>query len=208
MMTDTNPSRPLPPYIPAKRSSRVWLYVLGLLVLAVAGACYYVVTVFLPGQTQAAKPLPAVTVGPSDPLLPRLVSLNTRLDSVDKTLAELLANQRLLQSDMTLVKGKLDRPAPVAAATPPVVRTYRAPRAPKPVAQLTPPVDATQLLSVDTWDNKPSIVLRGADGGVRFAQDGETTAQGRYSVARGGAQSVRVERKDGTSSVLHVAGER
>lgn len=203
MMTDANPSRTLPPYIPAKRSGRVWLYVLGLLVLVVAGACYYVVAVFLPGQTQAVKPLPAVAT--VDPLLPRLASLNTRLDSVDKTLAELLANQRLLQSDMTLVKSKLDRPAPVAAATPPVVRTYRAP---KPVAQPTPPVDSTQLLSVDTWDNKPSIVLRGADGGVHFAQDGEATAQGRYSVARGGAQSVRVERKDGTSSVLQVAGER
>jgi len=205
MMTDTNPSRPLPAYIPAKRSGRVWLYLLGLLVLGVAGACYYVVTVVLPGQTTAVKPLPAVTIGPVDPLLPRLASLNTRLDSVDKTLAELLANQRLLQSDMTLVKSKLDRPAPVANATPAVVRTYRAP---KPVAQPTPPVDATQLLSVDSWDNKPSIVLRGADGGVRFAQDGETTAQGRYSVGRGGAQSVRVERKDGTSSILHVAGER
>lgn len=203
MMTDTNPSQPLPHYIPAKRSGRGLLFLLGFLVLVVAGASYYVVTVFIPGQTQAVRPLPAVA--PVDPLLPRLASLNTRLDSLDKTLAELLSNQRLLQSDMTLVKGKLDRPALVAAATPPVVRTYRAP---KPVAQPAPPVDATQLLSVDTWDNKPSIVLRGADGGVRFAQDGETTVQGRYSVGRGGAQSVRVERKDGTSSILHVAGDR
>jgi hypothetical protein len=206
MRPESNPANTrLPLFIPAKRGHG-WLYALGVLILLVAGACYYVVAILLPAQALATKPLPAVAA--VDPVLPRLASVDTRLAGIDKALAELLTHLRDLQADVSSIKAKLDKPAPVASAEPAVGPSHRVAHRPKPVAVSTVPVDTTQLLSVDVWDNKPSIVLRGPDGRVRFAQDGETTAQGRYSVGRGDAQSVRVEHEDGSASVLQGVGDR
>jgi hypothetical protein len=197
MATDSILQTPFSDAAPRRKRRRLLYVTLGLFILA--GAIAVLVHLATPAEPpEAAAP---------DPVTVHLAALTERLATMDKRIAGLDSGQQQLQAGVVELKDKLDKPAPVAP--PPVIRHYpvRAPKPPPVPVPVTPP-DNTQLLSVDTWDDKPSIVLRAADGAVLFAQDGETTALGRFSVGRMGSQTVRVEHRDGSSALLHAAEDR
>lgn len=206
--------------VPRRRSGRM---VLLLAALLAGGTVLAALALFGPWQwptnspTAVAAPLPAVAPAP-DPALSQLTALNEQSHSMAATLAALSDKLQHLQADVTAVKDKLDRPAPAAGSQPAVSRACprRVSRSParvpalsaarpasRPVARLA--ADDTRLLSVDTWDNRPSIAWRAGDGGVRFAHDGERTPAGRLDVSPlDPSQSVRIVRPDGSSAVLRA----
>jgi hypothetical protein len=192
----------LQPSSAPRRTGRGWLIALGLFaIVGPLGA--------FAAYVAHATPAPVPAEAPPDPVMVRLTAVGDHLNALDATLARLVEAVRRIQADVGEIRTKLDSPAPVVAPRPPVIR-------PRPVARTTttpavsaaPPPDEPRLLSVDLWDGKPSVALRGADGSVHFAQDGETTAQGRLSVGPLNSQSVRLARRDGTSTVLHAAEDR
>ncbi len=200
---------------PRRRSGRMVLILAGLLAGATVLAA---LALFGPWQwptnptATVAAPLPAVAPAP-DPALGQLAALSEQSRSMATSLAALSDRLQQLQTDVRAVKDKLDHPAPAADPTPVVSRACprrvtRSPARPpvsarRPVAPVA--TTDTRLLSVDTWDNRPSIAWRAGDGGVRFAHDGENTPAGRLAVSPlDPAQSVRLVRPDGTSAVLRA----
>lgn len=186
-----------------RRPNRGWLVVAGLFAIVglLAGFAAYVAH----SQPAAAPAEPS-----PDPVMVRLTAVGDHLNALDATLARLVEAVRRIQADVGEIKTKLNTPAPVVTPHPVVFRPRPVAQAPKPtpIASAVPPPDVPRLLSVDLWDGKPSVVLRAADGSVHFAQDGETTAQGRLWVGPLDSQSARLARRDGTSTVLHAAEDR
>ena len=201
---------------PRRRSGRM---VLVLAALLAGGTVLAALALFGPWQwptnptTGVAAPLPAAVAPAPDPALSQLTALAEQSRTMAASLATLSDQLQQLQTDVRAVKDKLDHPAPAADPTPAVSRACprRVTRSParQPVSARRPvaPVatDDTQLLSVDTWDNRPSIAWRAGDGSVRFAHDGENTPAGRLAVSPlDPSQSVRLVRPDGTSAVLRA----
>ncbi len=169
-----------------------------------------------------AAALPAAVAPAPDPMMSplsgQLTALNDQSRAMAATLTALSDKLQQLQTDLSAVKDKLDHPAPAAGSQPAASRACprRVSRSParvptlsavrpvsRPVARVA--ADDTRLLSVDTWDNRPSIVWRAGDGGVRFAHDGERTPAGRLEVSPlDPSQSVRLVRPDGTSALLRA----
>jgi hypothetical protein len=213
--------------VPPRRSGRLFLVLAGLLA---GGTVLAALALFRPGNGSAESTAPAATaptvaaalpaaVAPApDPMMSQLTALNDQSRSMAATLAALSDKLQHLQADVSAVKDKLDHPAPAAGSQPAASRACprRVSRSParvptlsaarpasRPVARLA--ADDTRLLSVDTWDNRPSIAWRAGDGGVRFAHDGERTPAGRLEVSPlDPSQSVRIVRPDGTSAVLRT----
>lgn len=217
--------------VPPRRSGRLFLVLAGLLA---GGTVLAALTLLRPGNGPAESTAPAATapaapaslpiaVAPApapmmSPLSGQLTALNDQSRAMAATLAALSDKLQQLQTDLSAVKDKLDHPAPAAGSQPAASRACprRVSRSPARVPTLSAarpaslPVahvaaDDTRLLSVDTWDNRPSIAWRAGDGGVRFAHDGERTPAGRLEVSPlDPSQSVRLVRPDGTSALLRA----
>jgi hypothetical protein len=186
-----------------RRANRGWLIAFGLFAIVGLLAAFA-------AYVAHATPAPVPAEAPPDPVMVRLTAVGDHLNALDATLVRLVEAVRRIQADVGEIKTKLNAPAPLSAPRPVVFRPRPAARTtmPVPAVSAAPPADDPRLLSVDLWDGKPSVALRGADGRVHFAQDGETTAQGRLSVGPLGSQSVRLERRDGTTAVLHAVEDR
>ena len=108
-----------------------------------------------------------------------------------------------MQADLDSLKQEIARlqarrtPAHQAAHAP--VRP-QAPQQPTPVATAE---DSAQLLSVDVWDGKPSVVVgrgRGRDTDVRFLNEGDT--QGRVTVKKADVGSQRAILSTGKGEIV------
>lgn len=212
--------------VPPRRSGRLFLVLAGLLA---GGSVLAALALLRPGNGPAESTAPAapaslpLAVAPApdpmmSPLSGQLTALNDQSRAMAATLTALSDKLQQLQTDLSAVKDKLDHPAPAAGSQPAASRacprrvsrslarvsTAAAARpVSRPVARVA--ADDTRLLSVDTWDNRPSIAWRAGDGGVRFAHDGERTPAGRLEVSPlDPSQSVRLVRPDGTSAVLRA----
>lgn len=206
-----------PEVAPRRRSGRLLLALAGLLA---GGTVLAALALFGPGNwaaestaPAAAAPLPVAPAAAPDLALSQLTALAEQSRTLATTLATVSDKLQQLQTDVRAVKDKLDHPAPAADPTPAVSRACprRVSRSPaRPPAPARRPVaavaaDNTRLLSVDTWDNRPSIAWRAGDGAVRFAHDGETTPAGQLVVSPlDPSQSVRIVRPDGTAAVLRA----
>lgn len=105
----------------------------------------------------------------------------------------------------TAAPATVTRPASVRRNTP-VRRVVQQAVKVVPAVQVTAPAPAAEerVIGVDMWDNKPSVVLRTADGKIRFASQGDSTEAGRISSIQAGTQSVTIEKSDGSRQTIHV----
>lgn len=186
------------PSSPVPRSTRHILAVGTFLILAaiiIASAAYFLLV-----RSDATPPTPVAS--PPEPgvqdVLSRLSALETNLIVLPGEVAEAREDiSRVLTGleklDST-VAGLSQKPAcPVVSVAQPRKRD------PKPAIATEPALPAQRLLSVDTWNGRPSIVLQDPDGQVRFATDGEVTSRGRYQVVPDG---VRVDAGNGPAALL------
>lgn len=165
---------------------------------ALGGIGAEVVSAGLPATTPLADPaLPAITPVPAAPVpvAPQDPKLQEQLDRLEKRMDQLVAGFKaqgyikdtagndgaeLLATDFLPHPSTLPPPAPVAATTKvSAVVTPRRMAVRRAVARPAPaiPKPSHQLLSVDMWDGRPSVVVGvpGADAGqVRVLQPGDT----------------------------------
>lgn len=207
------------------RRRRLWPLVITIVAL-VCGGGYLLFATQLNGslfktRTSQASPLePAPTAtAASSPLAKVAPSLDSRLTGVEHALRELtqtvtrmLDGQSAMQADIAAIKERLDRQEQTVAASPARhVVTHTARRVPKPapVAPVAAPANPDpSVLSVDTWDGKPSVALRGHDGRVRFAGEGDRIATGLIGTAQPGNQTVTVQHSDGSTTTLSAKEAR
>lgn len=181
---------------PRRRVPRVILLIAFLALLAAIGtAALTHLANSTPSQPAAAELAP-----PPEPVVP--AALTSRLDALEKNVKDLvdqvrasIATQEAVQRDVAAIKAKLDQAlVPTAAA---LHREQRPRRIAKvvPVPDSSPPLP--EVLSVDSWGGHSSVVLRDADGRVRFAADGDQVHGGVIGSANPATQTVVVRRVDG-----------
>ncbi|PKO78272.1 MAG: hypothetical protein CVU21_04175 [Betaproteobacteria bacterium HGW-Betaproteobacteria-15] len=135
----------------------------------VLGAVELPATVGAPNQA----PLPAAAPEPEGPAgpTPEQVALNARLDKLEARLNEVIEGLRA-QGYVIGEAGANGGALPPSAfaprqVAPPVVQKTALPvrkrHAPKPVIKAMPPVTRQELLSVDMWGGKPSVVVGNGD---------------------------------------------
>lgn len=133
----------------------------------------------------AGAPVAAQADPESDAVTLALIEQNERLDRLEARLAEVIEGLRA-QGYIIGEAGTNGQPLTPAAFAPRVVAPVATPvrrapvRRPKPktpVAKALPPVTRQQLLSVDMWDGRPSVVLGNGDTAnprVKVMQPGDT----------------------------------
>jgi hypothetical protein len=135
----------------------------------VLGAVKLPATVGAPNQAPltAAAPEPEVPAGPT----PEQIALNARLDKLEARLNEVIEGLRA-QGYIIGEAGANGGALPPSAfaprqVAPPAVQKAALPvrkrRTPKPVVKALPPVTRQELLSVDMWGGKPSVVVGNGD---------------------------------------------
>jgi hypothetical protein len=138
-----------------------------------------------------------------DDLLTKVKSLMTTAEQVVQGQQEQAERDAKMQADLDSIKQEIAklqaRRSAANRSTPPQVRP-QARQQPKPI---TASDDSPQLLSVDVWDGKPSVVVgrgRGHDADVRFLNEGET--QGRVTVKKADVGSQRALLSTGKGEIV------
>lgn len=147
----------------------------------------------------------------------RVVQLEKQLAALQKLLAKQPTQPRSpgVTAVSTVSIGddnsiKPQRPVRVAPARRTVKPTVPA----KPVTSSEPQVvlplthPEEQLVAIDYWGGKPSIVLRGRDGKVRFASEGDTIGAGRIAGVHAAAGAISLIRPDGSRDTLQIRESR
>jgi hypothetical protein len=198
---------------PPKRSKKP-LLVFGI-ITGLAGAAYAALAAMSatsPDPSAAAAPpigTPAALPAPPAPVPPEL---SERLDAMQVSIKDLSAQittsadkQSAMQTDVAAIKAYYEKQEAAAQAA-----AARAKRAAvvqrKPSAAQQQSTVAPVVLSVDTWDGKPSAVLRGLDGRLHFASTGDRIPFGTVGAIQAATQTVVIQYDDG--SVATLAGRR
>lgn len=172
-----------------------------------------------PSQTQPSGPqsAPAAPVtAAAQPIATDIATLEARIAVLEKQLAtvQALLNQR----SPAVAEPNLKQRVAVRFVSKPVAvpKHRQAPaETPKPVVststETTAPAPADkpeQLVAIDYWGGKPSIVIKGRDGKVRFASEGDSINAGRIVGVHSANGSISVLRPDGSRETLQIREAR
>jgi hypothetical protein len=143
------------------------------------------------------------------PIAPLPVELTDRLDALQGSLRDVSASltasithQDAMQADISAIKATLEKQqiATEAVAAERAKRAATVKRKP-PLAQQQSEV-APVVLSVDMWNGKPSAVLRGLDGRIRYASAGDRIPFGAIGAIQAADQTVVIKYDDGSVATL------
>ena len=185
-----------------------------------AGAAYAMEPAASDKSALPASPVSAAGTTPT-PVVPapsESEKLNARLDQLEKAIAGLTGLITKLSSDFTAwtlaphrksqtVAG-LDPNTDTLISAPPKKRRKPVVHSPMPVAIATPPrtvpAPAPDVLSIDTWNGKASVVVR-SGATVQFMTEGDKF--GHYTLQRADRNGQRAVFTDGTDH-LSVAADQ
>lgn len=140
-------------------------------------------------------------------------ALTGRLDRLEKLVRDLTEKisasidaQNTIQNDVAALRERLDQDAAERATAAKAAVAQRVALQRRHTVKPTPPpapAPSAAVLSVDTWGGKPSVVLRGPDGRVQFANTGDRIPGGGViGSAQASGQTVTIRQADGSISTL------
>lgn len=159
-----------------------------------------------PLQPAAPAPVSTVDVAPAAPDKSEATTMLSRLSNIEQALDQQGKAIDKLSSDIAALVSSQQKPvAPIASEQPrPQTRRYKAPVR-KQVKELaesktTQPKDtAPELLSVDTWNGRPSVAVRNG-AAVQFLAEGDRA--GSYTLHRAEQGSQRATFADPAGAVV------